>query len=99
MNLGCKKCEYMLANVYYKKSIDMYTVLADEGNEKCLEIIERMPSLKIDFDDILIAPFEWIVKEKVEEEYVPDYILDIEEDLDKISENILEDMVIEKEIK
>ena len=99
MNLGCKKCEYMLANVYYKKSMDMYTVLADNGNEKCLELIERMPSLKIDFNDILIAPFELIVKEEVEEEYVPDYILDRDEDLDTICENIIDDMVIDREIK
>ena len=41
--LGNKKCEYMLAGLYYKKSLDMYKILATKIM-MIKEIINNMPS-------------------------------------------------------
>ncbi|MGL5314053.1 MAG: tetratricopeptide repeat protein [Peptostreptococcaceae bacterium] len=99
MGLGCKKCEFMLAGLYYKKSIDMYTVLAEENYDSCKDILEKMPKLHTNFDEVLITQFALIEKEEVEEEYVPNYILDIEEDLDEMAEKSIDNMIIDRDDK
>nr|WP_330362467.1 hypothetical protein [[Clostridium] dakarense] len=95
--LGNKKCEYMLAGIYYKKGLDMYSSLADEGYEGCMDIVNSIPTININFDEVLIAPFEiQEVSIEEEEECVPDYLLDINENLEEMFEGLITDMVIEK---
>lgn len=94
---GSKKCEYMLAGLYYKKSLDMYISLANEEYDNCEEIVEGFPNLNIDFDEVLIPPFK--LQEEVidEEEYVPIYILNIKESLDSMLEGLETEMIIDEE--
>ena len=90
------RCEYMLAWLYYKKSLDMYTSLADKDYEDSKDILNKIQDLKIDLHKSLIGKFE--LKEEVDEddEYVPIYLLDIKENLDSLFEDSINDMIIEK---
>ncbi len=94
--LGNKKCEYMLAGIYFKKSMDMYKSLADENYEDSVDIVKSMPNLNINFDEVLIAPFELNEEKNDDEEYVPDYILEKQENIEDMFEGLIEDMIIEE---
>jgi len=96
--LFSKKCEYMLASLYYKKSLDIYQKLADEKYENCTEILSNMPKLDIDVDDVLTPDISLQTEIVSEEEYVPIYILDIKESLDFMLDGIQTEMIIEEEI-
>ncbi len=96
--LFSKKCEYMLASLYYKKSLDIYQKLADEKYENCTEILANMPKLDIDVDDVLTPDISLQTEIVSEEEYVPIYILDIKESLDFMLDGIQTDMIIEEDI-
>ena len=86
----------MLAWLYYKKSIDMYSSLADNDYEDSKDILSKMPNLNIDLHKSLIAKFklEEIINE--DDEYVPIYILQINEDIDSMFEDSITDMIIDK---
>ena len=95
-NLGNKKCEYMLAGIYYKKSLDMYKSLAEEEYDNSKQILKTMPDLSINFDEVLTPPFKEINLNEEEEEYVPIYILEKDENLKLQFEKPLEEMIIDK---
>jgi hypothetical protein len=74
----------MLAWLYYKKSLDMYTSLAHKDYENSKDIIEKLPNISIDLHKSLIGQFELVQKEEEEEEYVPMYVLQIDENIDEM---------------
>ena len=90
------RCEYMLAWLYYKKSLDMYTSLAHKDYENSKDIIEKLPNISIDLHKSLIGQFELVQKEEEEEEYVPMYVLQIDENIDEMFEGPITDMIISK---
>ena len=96
---GNKKCEYMLAGLYYKKSLDMYKILAEQDYDNSKEIVNNMPKLSINYDEVLIAPFREVEIKADDEEYVPMYILEIEENLEEIFEDLITDMIIDIDSK
>ena len=55
-----------------------------------------MPNLNIDFHKSLIAQFELEERAKDDDEYVPIYILDINEDIENMFEESITDMIIDK---
>ena len=55
-----------------------------------------MPNLNIDLHKSLIAKFELEEKAEEDDEYVPIYILQINEDIDSMFEECITDMIIEK---
>ena len=90
------RCEYMLAWLYYKKSLDMYTSLGNKDYEDSKDILSKMPNLNIDLHKSLIAKFELEEKAEEDDEYVPIYILQINEDIDSMFEECITDMIIDK---
>ena len=89
-----KNCEYMLAYIYYEKSKKMFKNLSEVHYENSEDIYNSLSDLKVNKDERLIAPFEEI-KEEAEEEYIPQYILEIDEDLENEFEPIEKEMKIE----
>ena len=68
--LGNKKCEYMLAGIYLKKSIDMYKSLANEDYEDSIDLLNSIPKININFDEVLIADFKLNEENNDDEEYL-----------------------------
>ena len=97
LKMGSKKCEYMLAGLYYKKSLDMYSILSIEGYGNCKDIVDAMPNIDIDVNDMLIAPFEIQNNIEDDEEYVPKYILDKKENLEDMLRDVNLEMIIDDE--
>ncbi|GAA3656781.1 hypothetical protein GCM10022323_16470 [Asaccharospora irregularis DSM 2635] len=97
VQLGSKKCEYMLANLYYKKSIDMHRKLAKENYDDCSKIIESAADIKLDFYETLVPKFTLIEEKIDEEEYVPIYILDINENLEDMLDDLQYEMIIDEQ--
>ena len=97
MKLGNKKCEYMLASLYYKKSLDIYENLSKEEYLDSTYILSKIPSLELNLDDLIIDKFSdaKLISDKNDDEYVPNYILDIQENIDDVFEDINDDMIIE----
>ena len=54
-----------------------------------------MPQLNINFDEVLLTKFEELEIVVDEEEYVPMYILETEENLKEEYEDIINDMIID----
>ena len=90
------RCEYILAWLYYKKSLDMYTSLGHKDYEDSKEIVSKMPNISIDLHKSLIGKFELQPKDEYEEEYVPIYILQLKENIEDMFENPITDMIIDK---
>lgn len=86
----------MLASLYYKKSYEAYEKLADEDYDNSKEVFDKLPQLILNFDQILLAPFE-VINNKLEEEdeYVPKYILYIDENLSNLYEEKLHNMIVD----
>ncbi|MDY2736528.1 tetratricopeptide repeat protein, partial [Intestinibacter sp.] len=96
VELGNKDSEYMLAGLYLKKGRLMYKSLADEGVFNSKDIYESIPEFKLNVDSFLIPKFEEIEEQKdEEEEYIPNYILEIEENLDQMYESRIDKMLVE----
>ena len=55
-----------------------------------------MPNLNINFDEVLIAPFELNEEKNDDEEYVPNYILEKQENIEDMFEGLIEEMIIEE---
>jgi len=89
----------MLAGLYYKKSLDMYKILAHQDYDNSKVIVNNMPKLSINFDEVLIAPFKEIEIPVDEEDYVPMYVLEIEENLEEVFEDLITDMIINTDCK
>ncbi|MDU4936157.1 MAG: hypothetical protein E6X43_12690, partial [Peptostreptococcaceae bacterium] len=98
IKLGNKKCEYMLAGLYYKKSLEIYENLSKEDYLNSTIITDKLPKLELNVDEVMIAEFneEKIISDGEEEEYVPNYILDLNENIEDIFEGINKEMIIEK---
>ena len=88
--------EFMLAYIYLEKSKRMFKELSNANYERSSDIISHMPEIEIDKDKRLISPFEEITKDDEEDEYIPEYILDLNEDLEKELEDIEKEMKIIK---
>ncbi|MBW4873642.1 MAG: tetratricopeptide repeat protein, partial [Paeniclostridium sp.] len=94
--LGDKKCKYMLASLYYKKSYENYESLAKENYENSQEVFDKLPKLILNFDQILIPQFETIDNiSEDEEEYVPRYILSVEEDNNYVYKEKSTEMIVD----
>lgn len=74
----------------------MYTSLGNRNYEDSKDILSKMPNLNIDFHKSLIAQFELEERAKDDDEYVPIYILDINEDIENMFEESITDMIIDK---
>ena len=74
----------------------MFKELSNANYERSSDIVSHMPEIEIDKDKRLIAPFEEITKDDEEDEYIPEYILDLNEDLEKELEDIEKEMKIIK---
>ena len=98
VELGNKDSEYMLAGLYLKKGRMMYKKLADEEMFNSKDIYDSIPEFKLNVDSFLIPPFKEFEKAKDEdEEYIPNYILEIEENLGEMYENRIDKMLVETE--
>ena len=89
-----KNCEYMLAYLYYEKSKSMFKNLSEVHCENSESIYNSLSELDVNKEERLVAPFEEMASE-VEEEYIPQYILDINENLENEFEPIETKMKIE----
>ena len=59
-------------------------------------MLNKLPNLILDFDQILICPFETIQhNNQDDDEYVPKYTLDPEENLDEAFEGSLSNMIVD----
>ncbi|MDM8129678.1 tetratricopeptide/SEL1-like repeat protein, partial [Paraclostridium benzoelyticum] len=97
--LGNKKCEYMLASLYYKKSFEAYESLANENYDNSEEVFKKLPKLILNFDQILISPFETIKPNEEEDMYVPKYLLYTDEKIDNLYENELTHMIVDRNLE
>ena len=95
--LGDKRCEYMLASLYYKKSYEAYEKLANKDYDNSKEVLDKLPNLIVDFDKMLLCSFELIESKPLDEddEYVPKYILETEENLNEFLEKKLTNMIVD----
>ena len=99
VELGNNDSEYMLAGLYIKKGRAMYKELADDGLFNSKEIYDSIPEFKLNTDCFLIPQFREMVQTRVEEEeYIPNYILDIDEDLSKKYEKRIDKMLVENRL-
>ena len=94
--MGDKSSEYMLAYIYIEKSRRMFEELSESNYENSTEILSKIPNVTIDKEKRLISPFEEIRPVEDEEEYIPKYILEIEESIVSQMEGIEEEMKIAK---
>ena len=90
-----KNWEYMMAYLYYEKSREMFKGLSELHYENSEDIYNSLKKLDINREERLVAPFEEIVKDE-EEEYIPQYILDVDENLQNEFETIESEMKIER---
>ena len=90
-----KNCEYMMAYLYYEKSREMFKGLSELHYENSEDIYNSLKELDINREERLVAPFEEIAKDE-EEEYIPQYILDVDENLQNEFETIESEMKIER---
>ena len=88
----------MLTGLYYKKSLEIYENLSKEDYLNSTIITDKLPKLELNVDEVMIAEFneEKIISDGEEEEYVPNYILDLNENIEDIFEGINKEMIIEK---
>lgn len=70
--------------------------LSESDYENTKDVIKHMPEIDIDKDKRLIPPFIEINENDEEEEYIPQYILVIDEDLESELEQIEDNMKIVK---
>ena len=94
VSLDCKKCEYMLAYIYMKKSESIFKKLAKEDIEDSISILNQFPIKDIDTQNVLLPSFKLIKDIKTKEKYVPYYILDIDEDLENMYERKKQTMIV-----
>ena len=86
----------MLASLYYKKSYENYESLAKENYENSQEVFDKLPKLILNFDQILIPQFETIDNiSEDDEEYVPRYILSVEEDNNYVYKEKSTEMIVD----
>ena len=96
---GLSKLEYMLAGLYLKKGRTMYKELADEGLFNSKDIYDSIPEFKLNTDSFLVPKFVEFIETKIEEEeYIPNYILDIQEDLSNKYEKRIDKMLVENRL-
>ena len=74
----------------------MYTSLGNKDYEDSKDILSKMPNLNIDLHKSFIAKFDLEEKAEDDDEYVPIYILQINEDIDSMFEECITDMIIDK---
>ena len=96
LSMEDKSSEYMLAYIYLEKSKRMFMELSESDYENTKDVIKHMPEIDIDKDKRLIPPFIEINENDEEEEYIPQYILVIDEDLESELEQIEDNMKIVK---
>ena len=99
VELGNRDSEYMLAGLYLKKGRTMYKELADEGLFNSKDIYDSIPEFKLNTDSFLVPKFVEFIETKIEEEeYIPNYILDIQEDLSNKYEKRIDKMLVENRL-
>lgn len=93
LKLNDKKCEYMIAHIYLKRSEDMFRKLSLENYDDSLVVYNQIPVKKIDTKNLSIPSFELIEKNVSKESYIPKYALEINENLDKLQEGKITKMI------
>ena len=92
-----KNCEFMLAYILYEKSKKMFKELSDIHYDDSERILNTMPVIEINKKERLVASFEEIVNgEDDEDEYIPKYILEVNENIEDEFEGIESTMKIER---
>ena len=91
-----KNCEYMLAFMYFEKSKRMYAELSKVNYENSESILGLLPLIEVNQEERLLAPFVEVEKvvEDEEEEYIPQYILEINENIENEFEGIESEMKV-----
>ena len=94
---GNKDSEYMLAGIYLKKGRNMYKKLGEEDVFNSKDIYDSIPEFKLNTESFLIPEFKEfeVVKDEEDEEYIPNYILQIDENLEDMYEARLQKMLVE----
>ena len=73
----------------------MFKGLSELHYENSEDIYNSLKELDINREERLVAPFEEVAKDE-EEEYIPQYILDVDENLQNEFETIESEMKIER---
>ena len=84
----------MLAYLYYEKSKNMFKNLSDITYGNSDKIYNTLNELDVDKEERLVAPFVEIEQEE-DDEYIPQYILDINENLQNEFESFEKEMKME----
>ena len=86
----------MLAFMYFEKSKRMYAELSKVNYENSESILGLLPLIEVNQEERLLAPFVEVEKvvEDEEEEYIPQYILEINENIENEFEGIESEMKV-----
>ncbi|MPM63256.1 hypothetical protein SDC9_110136 [bioreactor metagenome] len=84
----------MLAYLFYEKSRNIFKDLSEAYYENSEKIYNELLELDVDKNKRLVAEFEEILEED-EDEYIPQYILEVSENLENEFEDIECEMKIE----